>query len=75
MLSESCFQIYTPTCRLGLMLNVVAVVAMIAGALLIVLHATWLLVIRLRSGSRSVRSFTPWVKHLFEAIRGIIAEA
>jgi len=53
------------------MLNVVAVVAMTAGALRIVLYATWLLVIRLRSGGRRVRSFAPWVEHLFEAIREI----
>jgi len=43
------------------MFSVVAVVAMIAGALLIVFYATWLLVIRLRSGSRRSRSFTRWV--------------
>ncbi len=47
------------------------IVFTIAGALAIVLYATWLFLHRLRKGEKASKSFLTWLKHLFEAIMGL----
>ena len=47
------------------------VVLTIAGALAIVLYATWFFLHRIRKGEKTSKSFFTWLKHLFEAVMGL----
>jgi TRAP-type C4-dicarboxylate transport system permease large subunit len=54
-----------------MMIEFLFVIALVAGALAIVLYATWLFVHRLRGGESKTKSFREWLRNIFEAIIGL----
>jgi len=43
----------------------------VAGALAIIVYATWLLFVRLRSGEKKPQAFGQWMKNVLDALFGL----
>ncbi|NRF69156.1 hypothetical protein HLB44_19355 [Aquincola sp. S2] len=54
-----------------MLMDLVAVVLGVVAALTIIVYATWLLVTRLRGGSRAAPSFWEWLKNVLQAMLGL----
>ncbi|MGH8445625.1 MAG: hypothetical protein ACREVL_10170 [Solimonas sp.] len=52
-------------------IQIMLIAVSLAGASMIVLYSTWLLIHRLRNGEPKARSFREWMKGLAEAVIGL----